>query len=244
MEGIYFNLSGKTAFFKKPDVNINYFTYSNIHKVALLGLLGAIAGFAGYNNQKKAEVYPEFYSKLSKLKVSIVPKGDRGYFTKKMQVFNNSVGYASQEEGGNLVVYEQWLENPEWDIYLLNDGTMDKEDFRNLKDKLINGSCVYMPYLGKNDHIANIKNPRIVEFETVKEIDHIDSLFPNNSVELESYSYDDKSVYFYREYLPFGLDKELNSYLFMEMAYTNRYVDEVKENLCLLAAEGKNLCFV
>lgn len=244
MEGIYFNLSGKTAFFKKPDVNINYFTYSNIHKVALLGLLGAIAGFAGYNSQKEAEIFPEFYDKLSKLKVSIAPKGDRGYFTKKIQVFNNSVGYANEHDGGNLIIKEQWLENPEWDIYLLNDGVMDKEDYRRLKDRLINGSCVYMPYLGKNDHAASIKNPRIIELEEMKETDHIDSLFPYNAVGLESYSYDDKSIYFYKEYLPFGLDEDLNSYMFMELTFTNRYIDDIKEKLCLLAADGKNLCFV
>jgi len=44
-EAIKFNLYGKTGFFKKPDVNQEiYFTYNNIHKVALLGILGSIIG--------------------------------------------------------------------------------------------------------------------------------------------------------------------------------------------------------
>ena len=46
MEILRFNLSGKNAFFKKPEVNtFCYFTYGNIHKVALLGMFGAILGY-------------------------------------------------------------------------------------------------------------------------------------------------------------------------------------------------------
>ena len=55
------------------------------------------------------------------MKVSIVPKNERGYIQKKIQTFNNSVGYACEEQGGNLIVKEQWLENPIWDIYVLLD---------------------------------------------------------------------------------------------------------------------------
>lgn len=243
MEALCFNLSGKTAFFKKPDVNIFYFTYSNIHRVALLGLIGAVMGYAGYNNQTDKDTYPEFYSKLKELKVSIVPKGDRGYFAKKIQYFNNSVGYASREEGGNLIVSEQWLENPEWDIYLLNDGSINKMEFNNIKDSILHGRCVYVPYLGKNDHAAVIKDARIVELNEAEEIDHIDSLFPNEAAEVESFSYNDEPMYFYREYLPWALDEALNSYMFKEMAFTNGYVSEIRESLCILNAEGKNLCF-
>ena len=40
MKALKFTLSGETAFFKKPDVNTYlYFTYGNIHKIALLGLI-------------------------------------------------------------------------------------------------------------------------------------------------------------------------------------------------------------
>lgn len=49
MKAVRFTLSGKSAFFKKPEVNTYYyFTYGQIHKVALLGMLGAIAGYNGY----------------------------------------------------------------------------------------------------------------------------------------------------------------------------------------------------
>ena len=97
-----------------------YFTYNNIHKPALLGMLGAILGYGGYSQQKEEDTYPEYYQRLNEIKVSIVPVNNNyGVFSKKIQVFNNSVGYASFEDGGNLVVREQWLENPCWYIYIL-----------------------------------------------------------------------------------------------------------------------------
>ena len=96
MEAVKFTLSGQHAFFKKPDVNeYCYFTYGHIHKVALLGMLGAIVGYAGYganyNTLKKIksldEDYPEFYEKLRQLKIAVVPQNDNGYISKKIQVF-------------------------------------------------------------------------------------------------------------------------------------------------------------
>jgi len=51
MKILKFTLSGKSAFFKKPDVNSNlYFTYGNVHKIALTGIFGAILGYGGYNS--------------------------------------------------------------------------------------------------------------------------------------------------------------------------------------------------
>lgn len=47
----------KNAFFKKPEVNTYcYFTYGNIHKVALLGMFGAILGYGGYSQMKELGV--------------------------------------------------------------------------------------------------------------------------------------------------------------------------------------------
>ncbi|MBW2164605.1 MAG: type I-B CRISPR-associated protein Cas5, partial [Deltaproteobacteria bacterium] len=123
MKAISFELSGKTAFLKKPDVNVHTcFTYNNIHKPVLLGMLGAVLGLGGhnqlFNKNKKIEEenkklkgknkkqrddgYPEFYEKLKNLRISIVPLTENGYFSKKIQVFNNGVGYANDD--GNLIV--------------------------------------------------------------------------------------------------------------------------------------------
>lgn len=86
------------------------------------------------------EEYPEFYEKLKELKISVVPENQGGYIQKKVQVFNNSVGYASEEQGGNLIVKEQWLENPIWDIYIM----LDCEEAKKIADALENKAmCFY-----------------------------------------------------------------------------------------------------
>ena len=154
MKALRFLLRGKTAFFKQPDVNTYcYYTYGCIHKVALLGIFGAMMGFRGYNGQTKAETYPEFYEKLKNLKVSICPLNEKGYIPKKVQTFNNSVGYASKEEGGNLIVKEQWLENPKWEITFLIDDSQSRE----LAERILESRFEFLPYLGKNDHTWSSK---------------------------------------------------------------------------------------
>ena len=93
MKAIRFTLKGKTAFYKMPEVNsYYYFSYGNIHKPALLGMLGAIVGYAGYQQSHFQEEYykfndgfPEYYHRLKDLQVSIVPKAKQGYFCKKIQ---------------------------------------------------------------------------------------------------------------------------------------------------------------
>ena len=76
MDILRFTLGGKTAFFKKPEVNTYcLFTFGNIHRVALLGMFGAILGYKGYSDSKvEEEVLPEFYEKLKNIQLSIIPK--------------------------------------------------------------------------------------------------------------------------------------------------------------------------
>src|SRR5690625_1982683 len=139
MKALRFKLSGKTGFFKQPDVNTYlYYTYGQIHRVALLGLLGAIRGYQGYSDIKR-EKYPEFYKKLRNLKISFVSESKDGIFSKKLQSFNNSTGLASKEKGGTLIVNQVWLEDPSWLIYILIDG----EESKYLADYILNNKSVY-----------------------------------------------------------------------------------------------------
>ena len=50
MNILKFNLSGKTAFFRSNEVNEGdlQFTFGHIHKIALMGMLGAILGMDGH----------------------------------------------------------------------------------------------------------------------------------------------------------------------------------------------------
>lgn len=232
MRVLKFDLKGKTAFFKSPEVNLCYFTYGNIHKPVLLGIFGAIMGYKGYNNGY--DVYPEYYERLQHLKVSIIPGEERGVFDKKFQNFNNSVGYASQEQGGNLIVREQWLENPKWTIYV----SLDSDESFKLADMIKNRECVYMPYLGKNDHPAVIENVEILSIEkTEAENQRIHSLAPADDLEFDW----DDALYRYEEYLPAALTERTNQYQMKKFVLTDAEVIAAK--VPVYQDGGKNIVF-
>jgi len=217
--------------FKKPEVNEDvYLTYTHIHKVALLGLLGAMLGYDGheahyrYNQQnKEKKEYPDFYDRLKDIKVSIVPNHEYGIINQKLQIFNNSVGYASKEEGGNLVVKEYWLEEPSWTIYLLSE---DKQLFDTLADYLLNKKTVYTLYLGKNDHLANITDSRIIQVEKAQSVKSCQSL-----LDMEGVSFilprKLKELFRFKEVAPVGFTPRPNRYIYKTMAFTNQRIKEI-----------------
>lgn len=255
MKILKFRLWGRTAFFKKPEVNTYlYFTYGNIHKVALLGLLGAIVGYSGYNkfdfkrrsDKKIKNEYPEFYQKLKSLKVAIEPTNEGAAINKKVQVFNNSVGYASKEMGGNLIVKEQWLEDPSWNIYIL----IDNEEAEMVADYILNSRTTYQPYLGKNDHYANISEVKLYE-DCVKmlKIDKSNSLCFKEDIsfsvlDLEDLDDEDEMevVFKYSESLPFEIQEETNLYKMKSFVYSNMNVKEIKSK-DIYRVENKNIIF-
>lgn len=245
MDVIKFNLSGSTAFFKIPEVNAYfYFTYGCIHRIALLGIFGAICGYGGYNQQKGSEEeFPEFYSKLKDIKIAIVPKKEKGYISKKVQVFNNSVGYASKEEGGNLIVKEQWLEDPEWDIYV-----QVIPETEELVRRLLNQEYMYIPYLGKNDHFADITNVEIIKNVKIDDdVKNIDSLFLSSNVEIilssDSFNFDDDDdVFKYEEMLPVELDTITNNYALSTFIFTNNQIRTIDSD-STYNCNGKSIYF-
>ncbi|HHV08850.1 MAG TPA: CRISPR-associated protein Cas5 [Clostridiales bacterium] len=263
MKALKFTLKGKTAFFKKPDVNSYfYFTYGHIHKIALMGVLGAIMGYGGYNQQARDEnkVFPEFYEKLMHIRVSIVPKlqkqdgqscngqekgilsvaparnaVQRGYFNKKIQNFNNTVGYANAD--GNLIVSEQWLEDPCWDIYLLQQGEVEEA----IAKWILDSKAIFIPYLGKNDHPADIEGAELVELQAadLKEPFHMESLYLKDYFKAYTDTVDDGWVdfrneeqrsYKYEERLPIALEETTNQYITTPFVFTNGKV--VLKEIC------------
>lgn len=249
-EALKFELKGRSAFFKKPDANAYaYFTYNNIHKIALLGLLGAILGYGGYNQQSEEiqrgnkQIFPEFYSKLKDLKICIIPNAKCGYFSKKIQQFNNSVGYASQEEGGNLIVREQWLEEPCWTIYLLKDENL-AEDFKRISDNILNGQCVFVPYLGKNDHPATIEECSIVNLEPAV-CDYFSCLFPADAGEIGSVDTldDAENGFLFKEFCPYSMNSSKNFYEFEEFVFTNFLLKQSIKTEFTFAEGEKRLIF-
>lgn len=253
MKAISFELGGKTACFRKPDVNAYaYFTYNNIHKPALLGLFGAIIGLGGHiqlhnenRGKKNSQLdynhgYPEFYEKLRHLKVSIVPLAPNGYFSKKIQVFNNSVGYASQEMGGNLIVREQWLENPLWQIMVLED---ESEEYAKLRDYLLGGKSVFIPYLGKNDHPARIENVELLKLDNAIEEIKISSLFDEKILEIVKTQPRGELSFYFKEISPFSLQEHYHFYEYKSLIFTNHKINN-GDYSDMYSSDGKNYAFI
>ena len=211
MKALKFTLSGNTAFFKVSSVNSNcYFTYGNIHKPALLGIFGAILGYSGYMNQ--TSTYPEYYDKLKDLQISIIP--NRRNFKKKIQVFNNSVGYASKQEGGNLIVKEQWLEDPSWTVYVM----ISNEESEKLAD-----------------HIHDIS---YVEISENKEFGcMINSLSPYDGINFDM----SEATFKYEEFLPIRLDSELNQHELQKFILTDAIAEGGQ--MAVYKSEDKNIVF-
>lgn len=252
LETIKFELSSRMAIIKKPDSNETYYTYTFPHKIMIYGILGAIIGLNGYNYyslkkclKEDVEELPEFYSKLCNLKIAIVPYIDNKNFKKKIQSFNNSVGYASQEQGNNLIVKEQCLENPKWDIYIMDNNS---DEYNKIKEYLLNRKCEYIPYIGKNDHFANIKNVEVFNIESKSNIEKIDSIFDKDILAEYIDDFDEMFTagftgkkdekYEYIEVNPTKLNEKIGYTNFKQFIFTNKSL-KIKENSDLFSVNGK-----
>lgn len=149
MKLISFDLKGDFGFFRKPDTNNSINTsYNIVHKPAILGILGAVLGLEGYKEKGKL---PEYYEKLSELKIGIEPlEHDKGNYVKTNIKYSNTVGYANK--GSNFLTEELTLISPQYRIYILLD------EINELHQKLINNiseaKAEYIPYFGKNEFTA------------------------------------------------------------------------------------------
>lgn len=220
MEVIKFTISGKTAFFKDPSVNSGTtLTFNCIHKISIMGIIGAIMGYEGYNttslkqnlvnkpkNKKNKLVIPEFYSKLKDSKISIV---ENKVPSKSVQYYTCTSGTANEKDGKQgltSIITEQWLENVSWDIYF----TIEDLDLLNeIYEKLCNFEWRYIPFLGNNSHFCNITN--ISKFEIAKTViqnESVQSLFimPNDFEFDES---EDENFSHYRQFrLPISFNED------------------------------------
>ena len=218
-----FRLSGAGACFRIPDTaKTRYFTYPHIHRPALLGLFGAIAGLGGYaaaaRQGKNRPVFPEYYSRFSDLHFAVCPKGSaagNGNFPKSLHIFNNSTGLASGEAGGILQFEEQILEKPEWEIVLL----LDCPEAEKIASMITGGECVFVPYLGKNDFPAEISDAVTEEAETAESA-AVCSLRSEGTYSTE----ESPCSYEYAARLPYELDEKTNLYCHRNYIYSDETV--------------------
>lgn len=169
---------------KKPDTNEPvYLTFNMLHKPALLGILGAIAGLKGFT--KNGEL-PEYYKLLKDIKVSIMPLEEEetgkkyhenGNFSKTIIKYNNGTGMASEESGGNLMVAEQTLIAPAFRCFVLLDNSIAEQ--KKLYNNILSYQAEFVPYLGKNECSVWWSNAKEHNYTNFKPdgVFKIDSLF-------------------------------------------------------------------
>lgn len=214
---------------KKPDTNEPvYLTFNMLHKPALLGILGAIIGEAGF---KEKGILPDYYIKLKDLKIGIQPLShENGNFQKTTIAYNNTTGMASKEQGGNLIVTEQTLVAPAFRCYFLLD--LDNEIHQKIDENLSNYHAEYLPYLGKNEFSVWWKDYQ--KYEEFEESEAVDS-FKINSIYVKDQPVKDGkdiqpfnpiltpegNTFSYFERLPIGYDDQLFQYEYRNFAFTD-----------------------
>ncbi|MGU8435319.1 CRISPR-associated protein Cas5 [Clostridium perfringens] len=164
MKCLKFELSGRYAFFKNPEFNLDgyEFSFEHIHKPAILGILGAILGLKG-RQQFKERNFLEYYSKLKDILISIEPK--KKIFDHFEYDFVNSIGYANR--GHNQLIKRMYLNKPSWNIYLLKD-FLEDDIYNNLYLLLKNKKSKFPIYLGDNFLKATISNVKEVDLNSIK----------------------------------------------------------------------------
>ena len=119
---------------------------------------------------------------------------------------------------------------------------------------ITNSKSVFIPYLGKNDHFADIEDKEIIEADSLVVYGniYIDSIFLkkyfisilNNPVISGD---DEEDIYKYEEHLPVFLEETTNQYITEAFIFTNSKLS-IKDcnkatNLNLYKCKDKNIFF-
>ena len=262
-KALHFKVTGSTAFFKNPDFNSGgkdvsdtFYSFPHITKMSLLGMCGAIVGYDGYSRQKEIvevagknkkkktekvvyKTFPEFYEKMKNFKVAIVPK--KPMFKSGFMYGTNATGF-NNKDGNTFQYREKWLQDVEWDIFILDDGS---EAFNKLVEYMLKGECEYIPYLGNNHHAANIFDVEMVSLNEVEEVDFIDSIIAdyNGNISYGEDTGDGELAKLRVHFSPTGINEEDNMHIVTKMIITNKEILSGIEPGVVKEYENKNLMF-
>ena len=128
---------------------------------------------------------------------------------------------------------------------------LDCDEAKKIADYIQNRKAIYLPYLGSNDHLANIMDVEIIDIEekmsSEDETIEILSMIKDSDISEKKknvFSMDKNSIrddiYKYSEYLPVALSKDLNQYEKEKMTITNMSVILKKS---YYKVEDKNIVF-
>lgn len=239
---ISFTIKAEFGMFKKPDINDKIFvSYNMIHKPYLLGILGAIVGYQGHNQNSDKSKMPEYYEKFKDIRVAIAPNNKDGIFKKEFIIFNNTTN------GSITNITEQTLVNPAYRIYLELDN--ENEEHIKLIDNLKNHRAIYPPYMGKNefslwwdDFKSHEKFEKIESKEKKVEVKTI--IKKEEDFKLKGSGYKERTTnYFYLfERLPIGFDEQLKQYKYHDFLYTNNVFKSTKQLQNLYECDEGVIC--
>lgn len=210
------------GFMKKPDINDGmYLTYNMLHKPALLGIFGAIAGLEGYAviGKMGPKDVPQYRKEFDGLQVAILPlESMNGNFTKDVIRYTNTVGYANAD--GTLIVDEQTLVRPAYRVFVVLDDEVPLQQL--LLERLKNGEAEYVPYLGKNEHQLCWNEFKEWEMEKFEASDPfvISSIFQREG-KLKTDDFSEEGTFMYFENLPKGFQEQLPQYELGSFSFTD-----------------------
>lgn len=171
MEILKISLGGRVAHFGINGTNDknNRYSFQHITGSNIKGILGAIAGYKGWNDLDKKASIPEFLEKLKDLEYGVIPKKSK--FNSTIQKYNNTTGVNKDDNGGtSLQIVEEFLEEVSWDIYLKN---LPLE----VKNNILNRVSVYPISLGKKGCFINKFDIEILRGDEI-EFNKLQSIFP------------------------------------------------------------------
>lgn len=251
MECLKFNLSSPFGFFRKHETRGIEFdsTFSHVHKVALKGLIGSVIGLEGYaihNLRKRFGLtdtdFPEFYTALKDLRLSIVPITPNGDFLKHYETFTESQGFFG-DKGHTLIVREQQLYRPHWEIYI-DLSSVSPIIAEKIKYYFLNQLSVFIPYIGKNEHAATISEVSLFECTPVvaKEV-KIESLFRAEDCANIDFNdtddLDEEPTFFLQEKMPVSLNESTGRYVLETLYFT-----DIPVSIGCFYANKKHIIFI
>ena len=220
-----FRLHGDFAHFNQPIGNRFRNTYSIVPKPQLLGIVGAIIGLRGYTEKFTA---PDFYRLLKDIKVFIKPNNFySNMFTVKYNSLNSFLNNRLDTGSPNVIIEEQILLKPDYEIGLLLN--KNKELHNTIIERIKHNSCVFNPYLGKNEFPACIEciSLRKYEINTKKEV-MCQSILPFDVIE-------DSDGNMRVDTFPVGFDDNFK-YIYHTMA--------IPRKGCIISLKSPNDCIV
>lgn len=234
LEIISFIVYSDFGIFKKPDVNLSYLTYEFIPKPMVLGILGAIAGFSGWNTQEEV---PEYYRKLENLRIGIEPlklaypdkppynsshfSPRAGVGQKTFVTYNNYHGYGN--ERANLIIKEQIHIKPAYRIFIeKNRCPKELIEALNIETKIV--TPTYSPYMGKNEFLLSVILEKEKDAESLtEEKTKVDTVFFSEILKKDNIAQErGESVAFYNIYENYPYKLDGSHYLYKKVIYSNR----------------------